>query len=139
MSMRISYCLLPVAALAGCVSPPPLAVEVQRGVPTSQFALRITESSLPLADHPIEVIALNASPGGGRNPGSSGTVIWAAAHIKGQPYLRPPVTLRFGSPVPGYTSSAVPPLVLGRYEARVSAGGVSALTRFRVTEQNIIE
>jgi hypothetical protein len=136
--MHIPFRLLPLAVLVGCVSQPPVAVEVQRGVPASQLALRITESSLVLADHPIEMIALNVSPGG-RNPGSSGTVVWVAAHIEGQPYLRPPVTLKFGNPVPGYTSSAVPPLVLGRYEARVRAGGVSALTRFRVTENNIIE
>ena len=117
---------------------PPLAVEVQRGVPAAELALRITERDLR-GDHPIELIALNAGPGGGRNPGSAGTTIWVAAHIEGQPYLRPPVILRVGSSLPGYSSSAVPPLVLGRYEARINSRGVTALTRFRVTEQNMIE
>jgi len=118
---------------------PPLAVEVQRGVPAAALALRITESDPALGDHPIELIALDAGPAGGGNPGSSGTTIWVAAHIEGQPYLRPPVTLKFGSSVPGYSASTVPPLGLGRYEARVTSRGLTALTRFRVTEQNMIE
>ena len=130
---------LPLAALVGCMSRPPLAVEVQRGVPAAELAFRITDSDPAMGDHPIELIALNADHGGGRNPGSTGTTIWVAAHIAGQPYLRPPITLRFGSSVPGYSASVVPPLVLGRYEARVNARGVTALTRFRVTEQNMIE
>jgi hypothetical protein len=131
--------LLPLAVFAGCVSRPPVAIEVQRGVPASQLAFRITESSLPVSDYPIELIAVDIAPDGQRDQGSPGTTIWVAAHIEGQPYLRPPVTLKFGSPVPGYTSSAVPPLVLGRYEARVNARGVSALARFRVTQDNVIE
>jgi hypothetical protein len=137
--MHIPFRFLPLAVLVGCMSRPPVAVEVERGVPATQLALRITESDLPVTDHPIELIALNVSPDDGRSSESPGTVVWVAAHIEGQPYLRPPVTLRLGGPVPGYTSSAVPPLLLGRYEARVNAGGVSALTRFRVTAHNIIE
>lgn len=92
-----------------------------------------------MSDHPIDTISLDAAPGSGRNPGSAGTTIWAAAHIDGQPYLQPPVTLRVGRPLPGYTSSTPPPLVLGRYEVRVTSRGVTALTRFRVTEQNVVE
>jgi hypothetical protein len=130
---------LPLTALVGCMSRPPLAVEVPRGVPAAQLAFRITESDPTMGDHPIELIALNANPGGGRNPGSAGTTIWVAAHIEGQPYLRPPATLRFGSSVPGYSASTVPSLVLGRYEVRVNSRGVTALTHFRVTEQNMIE
>ena len=87
----------------------------------------------------VEMISLAASPDGGRAPGSAGTTIWVAAHIDGQPYLQPPVTLRLGRELPGYTSSAAPPLVLGRYEVRVTSLGVTALTRFRVSEQNLIE
>jgi len=137
--MQSSFRFLPLAALVGCMSQPRLAVEVERGVPATELAFRITEANLAKYDHPIDLISLNADPGGGRNPGSDGTTIWVAAHIDGQPYLRPPVTLRFGSSVPGYSSSAVPPLVLGRYEARVKSRGVTARTRFRVTERNVIE
>ena len=124
--------------LSGCESPPPLEVDVQRGVPASQLAIRITESSPAIGDHPIEMISLNSSAGA-RNPGGAGTVVWVAAHIKGEPYLRPPVSLPLGGNVPGYTSSAVPPLVLGRYDVRVNARGVSALTRFSVTVHDSIE
>lgn len=59
--------------------------------------------------------------------------------MKGQPYLRPPLALKLGERIPGYAVSAVPPLLVGRYEARVNAGGVSASTRFLVTKHNIIE
>jgi hypothetical protein len=138
MTMQIRFRLLLIVPLLGCGTQPPLSIEVQRGVPATQLTLRITEAD-PAHDHPIEMISLNASPAGAQNPASLGAVIWVAAHMNGQPYLRPPVTLKFGASVPGYTWSAVPALVHGGYEARVSAGRVSALTQFRVTERNIVE
>lgn len=131
--------LLALAVITGCTSRPPVAVEVDRGVPANQFAMSITEPRALAAEHPIELIALELSPGDGEHVGSAGTPIWVAAHIKGQPYLRPPVRLRMGDSVPGYAASATPALVLGRYEARVSAGGVIARTRFRVNERGRIE
>jgi hypothetical protein len=137
--MNVRFFLLPIAIFLGCKRQPSLRVEVQRDVPATQLRLHITEADPVRGDYPIEMISLNAAPDGARDPGSPDIVIWAVAHVDGQPYLRPPVTLDFGSPVPGYTSSAVPPLVLGRYEIRVSSRGVSALTHFRVTERNIVE
>jgi hypothetical protein len=137
--MQYVFRVFPLVALVGCTSRPPLAVDVQRGVPAAELAIRITEDESKPSDYPIDMISLTDGPGGGRNPGSEGTTIWVAAHIEGEPYLRPPVTFRLGSPVPGYTSSAVPPLVLGRYQARVTSRGVTALTQFRVTVHNTIE
>jgi hypothetical protein len=137
--MHIGFHLLALAVLVGCTSPPPLEIDVQHGVPASQLSLRISEPGMQMGEHPIESISLSVSPGVERNPGSPATVVWVADHIKGQEYLRPPVTLKLGGALPGYTSSAAPPLVLGWYEARVNAGSTSALTRFRVTVHDSIE
>ena len=135
--MRTRFLLL--LGILSCTGRAPLTVEVERGIPASQFAMRITETNPGATEHPIEMIRLDLSPGGGRQSGSDGTPVWVAAHIKGQPYLRPPVRLRVSDSLPGYASSAPPPLMLGRYEVRATAGGVTARTRFRVNERGQIE
>ncbi|HEX2779373.1 MAG TPA: hypothetical protein VHM30_07730 [Gemmatimonadaceae bacterium] len=128
-----------VCALAlGCSTRPSVLGDVRRGVPAAELIIRLTAAAgrTPAAVERVEI----STRGVGRSRGTQGHVEWAIARQSGAPAMRLPAEIRYGTVPPGFGSNGpAPVLANGHYELRVMAGGVWSVTRFNVSDINVVE
>lgn len=139
MSAVVKVASLGLAMLAtACKAPPTLVVDVVRHAPARSLRVAISERRLTGEERRIELISIATAPAA-RHGESAPRHFWLAAHVEGQPYLQPPVSVGYGERIPGYAVSAAPALPVGEYQVRAIVSGEVASSRFRITAQNRVE